>query len=115
MPIPLPAAIEAVHNAVRAAHGPVPHAELLARAIADNPAALRARFSMTLEMFVPDVRKRFSNPRFDAEAMTLIGDGVMLVYHIRRHSDQPISYHNQQTSLGFVEVRECHDDVHHPI
>ena len=106
MPIPLPDAIEAAHDAVRATHGPVSHAELLARAIADNPAALRARFSMTLEMFVPDVRKRFNNPRFDAETRTLIGDGVMLVYHIRRYPDQPISYRNQQTSLGFVEVKE---------
>ena len=102
-PVALPAAIEAVHDAVRAEHGPVPHAELLARAIADDPAALKARFDITLDVFVPDLRKRFQRPQFDFEAKALIGDdGLALVYKIRPNPDQPIAYRNQQTSLGIV-------------
>ena len=104
--MPTHADIEAAHDRVRAIHGPVPRAELLAQAIADDPIALRARFGITLDCVIPDLRSRFRQARLDVEAKALIGDGAVLRYQLRRYPDQAISYRNQQTSLGIVTVEK---------
>lgn len=77
-------------------------------AVGNDRKALRARLNSTKSVLVTDLRKLFKESTFDFDNKRLVsGNGqIILQWKVRADPGSPISYHNQQTSQGTVEVLE---------
>lgn len=58
----------------------------------------------TISVLRKDLRQRMRKATWKHKDKMVIGDGIILVWQIRRYPNLPISYDNQQTSIGFVAV-----------
>jgi hypothetical protein len=78
-----------------------------ARAVGDNPVELLRRLRSAEQMLMPRHREKFRQPRFSFKEKRLYGQrGYYLQWTVRRHPDEPVSYYNQQTSVGTVRLRQ---------
>jgi hypothetical protein len=77
--------------------------EEMAITFGSRSATVRKALSQARACLANDLQKGFGKGRYDKEAKTLRGmNGVVLQWQVRLHPDQPISYENQQTSVGVV-------------
>jgi hypothetical protein len=77
--------------------------EQAALAIGNNRQALRKRLQEARSCLTSEVSRLFGKGQFDFANRRLIGaNGLTLQWLVRRHPDQPTSYHNQQTNCGIV-------------
>jgi hypothetical protein len=75
-------------------------------ALSNDPAALRKRLqSAKRNLLDKENAAKFARAKFDFDRKALIGDGVELVWALRRKPEEAESYSNQQTSLGYVSAR----------
>jgi len=84
-------------------------AEALARALGDDAPALRRRLAQAASDLRHDLRERMRRPTLDPDARTLTGRGLRLRWQLRRWPEQPESYQNQQTSVGYIIVEEMEE------
>lgn len=58
----------------------------------------------TISMLRYDLRQRMKKAKWSYKDKSVIGDGIMLIWQTRQYPSLPISYDNQQTSIGYVAV-----------
>lgn len=80
--------------------------EIMASEVGNSKAELRKRLGNSLKMRGRDVRKQFGKVKFDFKNKRLVSwDGsIALQWQLRQNPEEPISYENQQTSLGSVHL-----------
>lgn len=62
---------------------------------------------------MPIYKKHFKKSRFDFDSARLYGDsGYYLQWKTRHFPDRPISYENQQTTVGRVELHYPETETH---
>jgi uncharacterized protein (TIGR02594 family) len=78
--------------------------ELKAAAIGDDPAALKKRLNEAKSVLSNLAKKKMGAGKLDLENKRLIADdgSFALQWRVRRSPSEPISYENQQTSIGVV-------------
>ncbi len=85
-----------------------------ARELSQNKSRLRRRILEAKSCLKDEYRKRFTHGehRWDLDNHRLISDDgqLALQWKLRNKPDEPESYHNQQTSVGTVQLETV--DVH---
>lgn len=78
--------------------------EAEALALAADRGRLRRRLRAAANLTIRDLRKEFIGAKFDFENKRLVTrDGCRyLQWRVREFPDMPPSFHNQQTSVGYV-------------
>ena len=66
------------------------------------------RLSQARAVLTGESLKAFGQGQFQFEQKRLVSDDGTwaLVWQIREHPDYPVSYGNQQTSIGYVGIRQ---------
>lgn len=78
---------------------------LSALKLSEDPTWLRKRLNGAKNVLSVEYRTMFKNPRFDRKEKHLYGGkGYYLQWSVRLQPAQPISYENQQTSIGTVQL-----------
>ena len=72
--------------------------------VGNSKSEVKRRLMEAKSVLNKDGRQKFKRPTFNFEAKQLIGDGYALQWEIRRWPELPVSYENQQTSVGYVEI-----------
>lgn len=58
----------------------------------------------TIGLLRKDLRAKLKRAKWCHKTRSVTGDGVMLVWQTRQYPHKPVSYHNQQTSIGYVKI-----------
>ena len=78
---------------------------LSALKMSEDAAWLRKRLNDAKSVLSVEYRTMFKNPRFDRKNKRLYGgNGYYLQWSVRPQPAQPISYDNQQTGIGTVQL-----------
>lgn len=96
-----------VCEAVQRAAGFVPSdLEFKALALADDPDALYGRLREAVKSLGPSDRKGFARGKavfdFEKKSLSSTETTAVLQWRVRRQPDEPVSYRNQQTSVGVI-------------